>query len=154
MALVTVGWSNSDLNEKLPKTDYESKRYNIRVEHKLQTIQLPPGALALGARLRRPGVWKSVIFHVDLLTNEAMFMGWNPSGIAVYLEMYDFWCSWEHNSQWNQALFGLECLFFSRRRFSYISILTGYRSLKMGVQNCHNTAGLLWPKWNTSWKHD
>ena len=56
MALVTVGWSNTDLNEKLPKTDYQSKRYNIRVERKLQTIQLPPEAFALGARLRRHGV--------------------------------------------------------------------------------------------------
>ena len=87
MALVTVGWSNLDLNEKLLKTDYQSKRCPIRVEHKLQTIQLPPEAFALGARLRRPGVWISVIFHMDLLTNEAMFTGWNPSGTAVYLMM-------------------------------------------------------------------
>ena len=54
----------------------------------------------------------------------------------------------------NQALFGLECLSSARRRLSYILILTGYRSLKMRVQNCHNTAGNLWPKWNSSWKHD
>ena len=154
MALVTVGWSNSDLNEKLPKTDYQSKRCPIRVEHKLQTIQLPPEAFALGARLRRPGVWISVIFHIDFLTNEAMFTGWNPSGTAVYL--MKLWFSVQPEHKWlylsfqflqrNQAFFGLECLFFSRRRCSYISILTGCRSLKMGIQNCHNTAGLLWPK--------
>ena len=27
------------------------------------------------------------MFHIDLLTNEAMFTGWNPSGTAVYLYM-------------------------------------------------------------------
>jgi len=61
VALVTVGWRQlpefkRPINEKLPKTDYQSKRCTIRVEHKLQTLQRPPEALALGARLRRPGV--------------------------------------------------------------------------------------------------
>ena len=78
-----------------------------------------------------------------------MFTSWNPSGTAVYLESYDFGAAesatdlnslsnslneTEHSLAWNVYPF---------RGEPYISILTGYRSLKMGVQNCHNTAGPL-----------
>ena len=51
----------------------------MTVEHKLQTLQLPLDALALGTRLRRPGVRITDIFHINLLTSEAMFTGWNPT---------------------------------------------------------------------------
>ena len=87
MAVLTVAWSYTDLNGKLPNTDYQSKRCTMTVEHKLQTPQLPPDALTLGTRLRQNSFLISVIFHIDLLTNEAMFTGWNPNGTAVYLYM-------------------------------------------------------------------
>ena len=55
---------------------------------------------------------------------------------------FDFYYSFQFLKR-NQVLFGLECLSSARRRLSHILILTGYRSLKMRVQNCHNTAGRL-----------
>ena len=57
----------------------------MTVEHKLQTLQLSPDAFAQGTRSRRPGVWIPVLFHIDLLTNEAMFTGWNPTGTEASL---------------------------------------------------------------------
>ena len=71
-----------DLNEKAFKTDYQRKRCIVTVENQLQTIQLL-AALALRTRLSRPGVLIPVIFHINLLTNEAMFTGWNPTGTEV-----------------------------------------------------------------------
>ena len=63
---------------------------------------------------------------------------------------FDFYDSFQFLKR-NQALFGLS---YARRRLSYILILTRYGSVKMRVQNCHNTARRLWPKWNSSWKHN
>ena len=57
----------------------------MTVKHKLQTLQLPPDAFAQGMRWRRPGVRIPVLFHIDLLTNEAMFTGWNPTGTEASL---------------------------------------------------------------------
>ena len=48
------------------------------------------------------------------------------------------------------ALFGFKWLSSWKWRLSYILVLTGYRSLRLGLQYCHDTAGHLWPKWNTS----
>ena len=105
-------------------------------------------------------VWILVLFHIDLLTNEAVFTGWNPSGTAVYLYM-TFGAA---EAQLTLTLFPipwtkprtlwLRMFILCKEKTSYILILTGYRSLKMRVQNCHNTAGLLWPRWNASWKHN
>ena len=71
-----------DLNGKAFKTDYQRKRCIVTVENQLQTIQLL-AALVLRTRLSRPGVSIPVIFHINLLTNEAMFTGWNPIGTDV-----------------------------------------------------------------------
>lgn len=70
---------------KLLKTDYQSTRHTMTIEHRLETLQLPPDALTVGMKLKRPGVWISVIFHIDLLTNEAIFTGWNPIGTEARL---------------------------------------------------------------------
>ena len=48
-------WNCKDLDGKAFKTDYQRQRCLVTVENQLQTIQ-PLSALALGTRLRRPGV--------------------------------------------------------------------------------------------------
>ena len=48
-------WDCKDLNGKAFKTDYQRKRCIVKIENQLQTIQLL-SALALGTRLRQPGV--------------------------------------------------------------------------------------------------
>ena len=108
-------------------------------------------ALTLGTRLRSPGVWIPVIFHIDLLTKEAMFTGWNPTETEAG---YDFRSSVE---QLTLKLFPstkpriLYLEFFSswRRRLSYTVVLTVYMLL-IRVQNCHNTVRLLWLEWTNS----
>ena len=48
-------WNWNDLNGKAFKTDYQRKHCIVKNENQLQTIQFL-SALALGTRLRQPGV--------------------------------------------------------------------------------------------------
>ena len=64
------------------KRDYQSNSFNMAVE----SIQL--------RSLRHPSDWVLLTLHNDLLTDEAMFMGWNPwLGNSISLQSYDFCCS-------------------------------------------------------------
>ena len=70
-------WTKSFL-----KKDYQSNSFNMAVE----SIQLQS--------LRHPSDWVLLTLHIDLLTDEAMFMGWNPwLGNSISLQSYDFCCS-------------------------------------------------------------
>ena len=117
-------------------------------------------ALTLATRLRSPGVWIPVIFHVDLLTNEAMFTGWNPTGTEARLFTYKGTTFGAAGAQLTLKLFPssklrilcLKCFSSWRRRLSYTVVLTVY-VLLMGVRNFRNTVGLLWPKWKNSSKN-
>ena len=61
----------TDLKEKLLKTDYQSNSFNMAVANELQSMQLLSDTLAIE---------RSLTFHIDLLTDKAMLMGWNPTG--------------------------------------------------------------------------
>ena len=153
---MTVGWSYTDLHEKLPKNrllkqtlHHDNWTRNFKFYSFLQT----PSPWGRG--------WDILAFEYQLYFISICLLMKQCSRVGIPVEQpftykvmtFDFYYFFQFLKR-NQALFGLECSSSARRRLSYILILTGYRSLKMRVQNCHNTAGRLSPKWNSSWKHD
>ena len=63
-----------------------------------------------------------IIFHINLLTSEAMFTGWNPTVAEVSLSIKSrLWCSKGTIDRKAQFTF-------------YILVLTGYRLLLMRVE--------------------
>ena len=57
-------------------------------------------ALSLGTRLRRPGVGIPIIFHINLLTNKAMFTGWNPTGTDATNDTINLRFLVQHEHKW------------------------------------------------------
>ena len=120
-------------------------------ENQLQTLQLLSDAFALRTRLRRLGVW----IPCSNISDPFAYLWSNVHGLE---------------SHWNRGQFTYKVTNFGatgakltlktlplnetteslgknvktswKRRIFYILVLTGDRSLLMGVQSCHNTAGL------------